>query len=163
LAIHPSEPEDLRPVSFDEEESADLRRQFIRSGIRLTICFALIATGVWFAFWWSGSAVQFGAARAFDRAVPDWRVRGTVRDAVTHKPVPWARVEDDPAGQLPFFHSEADQFGAYELLTLSVPHRVLVSSPGYVTVTVEVGRVWFLWMPRGGERRPIDLQPSTHP
>jgi ABC-type nitrate/sulfonate/bicarbonate transport system permease component len=44
---------------------------------------------------------------------------------------------------LAFWWSGADQFGAFELLTLPEPHRVRVSAPGYCTTTVDVGRVWF--------------------
>ena len=62
---------------------------------------------------------------------PTWRISGTVRDAVTREPVPWALVEDDPAGQPPFFRTDADYRGAFELVTLAEPHRIRASAPGY--------------------------------
>lgn len=42
-------PEDLRPATFDEEESADLRCAFLRQASRLTLAFALLATFVFLA------------------------------------------------------------------------------------------------------------------
>ena len=66
-------------MTFEEEESAGLRRQYLRHALRLTLVFALLIGGVFFAFWWSGSAIQFGAARAAGRAVPTWRITGVVR------------------------------------------------------------------------------------
>ena len=61
---------------------------------------------------------------------------------------------------LAFWRSGADQPGAFELLTLPEPHRVRVSAPGYRTTVVDVGRVWFLWLPRGRERRDVLLYPE---
>ena len=153
-------PEDLRPATFDEEETADLRRAFLRQAIRLTLAFALLVAFVFLALSWSGAAVRFGASRVGDRGTPTWSVTGTVRDAVTHEPVPWARIEDDPAGPPPFFHTDADQGGGFELLTLSEQHRMIVSAPGYRPYKVHVGRVWFLWMPRGKERQDVALSPE---
>ena len=46
-----------------------MRELFARTALRLTAAFALLFGGVFFAFWWSGSAIRFGAARAADRAV----------------------------------------------------------------------------------------------
>jgi len=153
-------PEEFRPATFEEEETADLRRAFVRQAIRLTLAFALLVTFVFLALSWSGAAVRFGASRVGDRGAPTWSITGTVRNAVTHEPVPWARIDDDPAGQPPFFHADADQVGNYELLTLSESHRIIVSAPGYRPYTVRVGRVWFLWMPRGGERQDVALSPE---
>src|SRR5437588_2454455 len=79
------------------EEEADgdpeLRDLFVRSGFRVAAAFALLFGLVFFAFWWSGSAIRFGADRSADRATPSWRVRGTVRSASTRDPIPWAAVE----------------------------------------------------------------------
>ncbi len=153
-------PDDLHPGSFEEEESADLRRQYLRHSIRLVLAFALLFTGVFYAFWWSGAAVRFGAERVADRARATWHVAGTVRDAVTHSPIPWAGIEDDPSGQPPFYRTDANQFGVFELRTLPEPHRIRVSAPGFRSATIAVGRVWFLWLPRGTERHDIELSPE---
>ena len=155
-----SDSDDLRPLSFEEEESADLRKQFVRSGIRLALIFAVLVACVYFAFWWSGSAIRFGAARAADRSIPTWQVSGTVRDASTRAGVAWARVEDDPRGNPPFFRADSDQNGAFLLHTLAEPHQIRVVAPGYRPSVVEVGRVWFLWMPRGREKRDVLLVPE---
>ena len=140
-----------------------MRSLFLRTAVRMTAAFALLFGGVFFAFWWSGSAIRFGAARAADRATPTWRVTGIVRNSLTGEPVPWALVEDDPGGRPPFFRCDADQAGAYELLTFAEPHRLRVSSPGYQPSTVEVGRAWFLWMPSGGEKKGMELTPLLPP
>jgi hypothetical protein len=132
---------------------------WIRPALRLAIVFALLFGCVFFAFWWAGSAVRFSAERVADRTAPAWRVSGTVRDAVTHQPIPWAVVEDDPAGQPPFFHADADYRGVFELLTLAEPHRIRVSAPGYRPLSLSIGRAWFVWMPRGNEKKNIDLPP----
>jgi hypothetical protein len=152
-----SEPDRLHPATFEEEESVDIRRQFVRQAIRLTLAFVALFCGVYFAFWWSGSAVRFGTARVTDRAVPTWQVVGIVRDEIDKRPIPWARVEDDPAGQPPFFHADADLFGAFELFTLPERHRLRISAPGYRPATVDVSRAWFLWMPHGKERVEVTL------
>jgi hypothetical protein len=132
---------------------------WFRTALRLAIVFALLFGGVFFAFWWAGSAVRFSAERAADRNAPSWRVSGTVRDAVTHQPVSWALVEDDPAGPPPFFRADADYGGTFNLLTLALPHRIRVSAPGYHPALVNIGRAWFVWMPRGNEMKNIDLLP----
>src|SRR5262245_33108655 len=98
------------------------------------------------AFTWSGAAVRFGASRVADRGTPTWNIRGAVRNALTHQAIPWAAVDDDRAGQGPFFHADADRDGIFEFHTLAEPHRVVVSAPGYRPRSVNVGRVWFLWM-----------------
>ena len=154
------EPLDLRPASFDEEESADLRRQYLRQGIRVLIAFACLVIFVYSVLRWSGAAVRFGADRAANRATPNWQIRGTVRNGQTREPIAWAMVEDDPSGQAPFFRNQADQFGRFELLTLPEPHRIRVSAPGYRPTTANVGRAWFLWLPRGEESRDISLTPE---
>src|SRR5271169_3588448 len=143
----------------ESQEEAESRGVWMRSALRLAIVFALLFGGVFFAFWWAGSAVRFSAARVGDRTVPTWRVAGTVRDAVTHQPISWAMVEDDPAGQPPFFRIDADYGGVFELVTLAEPHRIRVSAPGYHPESVKIGRAWFEWMPRGNEKKDIDLQP----
>ena len=154
------DPQDLTPMTFEQEETADFRRDFLRNAIRLGLIFGLLICGVYFAFWWSGSAIRFGAARAGNRAIPTWKVWGTVRDAVTHSPIPWARIEDDPEGQAPYYQTDADQNGNFELLTLAEPHRLRISAAGYRTATERVGRQWFLWLPDGKEQHDIKLLPQ---
>ena len=160
LPLRGPDPDDLRPASFEEEESANLRRHFLRQVLRGTLAFGTLFAVVFFAFWWSGAAIRFGASRVADRPVATWRLVGAVRSAATHQPVPWASIDDDPSGQPPFFHADADQSGVFELLTLPEPHRVRVSAPGYRTSTIDVGRVWFLWLPQGREHQDILLSPE---
>jgi hypothetical protein len=141
---------------WEEAESGGI---WLPSALRLALVFALLFGGVFFAFWWAGSAVRFGAARAGDRSAPTWRVSGTVRDALTRQPIPWALVEDDPGGQPPLFRVDADYRGVFSLVTLAEPHRVRVSAPGYRTLSLEIGRAWFVWMPQGSEKKNIELLP----
>jgi hypothetical protein len=91
------------------------RELLVRYTFRVTAAFLLLFGAVFFAFWWSGSAVRFGASRAAGQASPTWRLEGVVRDSITHEPIPWARVEDDPAGRLPLFQTDADQRGSFAL------------------------------------------------
>ena len=149
--------DDFRPPSFDEEESADRRRQYIRYTVRLAVAFCILFAGVSLAFRWSGDAVRFGASRVAARGVASWHIVGTVRDAATHKQVPWASIEDDPGGRPPFFRADSDQSGAFELVTLAEPHQIRIAAVGYQSVTVRVGRVWFLWLPQGKERHDAEL------
>ena len=152
----------FRPRDEFALESGDpeLRDIFVRSGLRVAAAFAIIFGMVFFAFWWSGAAVGFGASRAAGTAQPTWTVTGTVRNSVTREPIPWATVEDDPGGRPPFYRVDAGYSGAFELVTLPEPHRLRVSSPGYQISTVFVGRDWFLWMPKGGEKKDIYLLPQ---
>jgi hypothetical protein len=136
------------------------RELLVRYAVRLTAAFLLLFGAVFLAFWWSGSAVRFGASRAAGQAAATWRVAGVVRDAVTHEPVPWAHVEDDPGGQAPLFQTDADHRGNFALLTLPEPHRVQISAPNYRTARVGIGRSWFLWLPKGEERREFQLVPE---
>ena len=134
----------------------------VRYLARLALVFLLLFAAVYTAFRWSGAAVNFGSLRVSGRASPTWRVKGVVKDHRTGLPIPWARVEDDPAGRPPFFSAEADHEGRFLLLTLAEPHRIRVSAPNYVTTLVGIGRVWFLWTPRGEEHRELSLDPSTN-
>jgi len=157
-----------RPEGVDEpevmaaapaSEDPELREIFVRSAFRAAAGFALLFGFVAFAFWWSGAAVRFGAGRAAGSTQPTWKVAGTVRDAVTHAPIPWAAVDDDPGGKPPYYHADAGYSGSYELLTLAEPHSIRIAAPGYHDAVVPIGRTWFLWLPRGRERHDVDLQP----
>jgi hypothetical protein len=141
-------------------EDPELREIFVRAGLRVAAAFALLFGFVSFAFWWSGSAVGFGARRAAGQAQPTWHISGTVRSASSHEPVPWAVVEDDPNGRPPLYHTDASYLGAFDLLTLAEPHHLRVSAPGYESATVAVGRSWFLWVPKGVERHDVYLSPK---
>ncbi len=153
-------PDDLHAPTFGEEQSADLRRQYARHAIRLILAFALLFAGVFYAFWWSGAALRFGAARVGGRGTPTWHVWGTVRNRATHEAIPWAVVEDDASGRPPFYRTDADQNGKFELVTLAEPHWIRVSAPGFRSARVSVGRAWFLWLPNGREQHEIRLSPD---
>jgi len=150
-------PDDFRPATFDEEESTDRRRQYARHTVRLAIAFALLFAAVCLALRWSGDAVRFGASRVAARGVATWHVIGTVRNAATHEPIPWASIDDDPSGRPPFFHADANQSGAFDLVTLAEPHRIRIAATGYRASTAMVGRVWFLWLLSGKEQHDMDL------
>jgi hypothetical protein len=145
-----------------EEERESAGERWSRAVLRLAVIFGLLFGFVFFAFWWAGAAVSFTAARAADRSVPTWIVSGGVSDAVTNQPIPWALIEDDPAGQPPFFRADADIRGIFALSTLAEPHRIRVSAPGYSSQVFLIGRAWFIWMPRGKESRNIRLSPLRH-
>jgi hypothetical protein len=63
LPLCGSDPDDLRPASFEEEEAANLRRHFLRQALRRALTFGTLFAVVFFAFWWSGAAIRFGASR----------------------------------------------------------------------------------------------------
>jgi hypothetical protein len=155
-----SGPDPEPPASFLSEEISAERREARGQLVRLSIGFALLFCAVFFAFWWSGSAVRFGASRVADTTIPTYEVSGTVQNSRNGEPVPWAVIQDDPAGRPPFFRTDAGQQGAYTLLTLAEPHRVIVTANGYKTLTISVGRQWFLWLPRGKEQRDLQLTPE---
>ena len=148
-----------RAVNDWEEDQGGAGGRWWRAVLRLAAIFALLFGCVFFAFWWAGSAVNFTAARAADRAAPSWTVNGVVRDSVTRLPIPWARIEDDPAGPPPFFRTDADLRGVFSHFTLAEPHKIRVSAPGYVNQSISIGRAWFVWMPRGKEQWMIELVP----
>ena len=154
----------LRGREEEPNDSSDSGETFgevyLRSGLRAAAAFAILFGLVFLTFWWSGAAVRFGADRASNRVQPTWKVTGTVRSAVTHLPIPWATVEDDPGGKPPLFHTDAGYAGGYELATLAERHSIRVSAPGYRPAKIEVGRVWFLWVPHGQESADVELNPE---
>lgn len=154
----PTEPDPLR--SFLQEEIEDERVESRRLLIRWIAAFVLVFGFVFLAFWWSGSAVRFGAARVTAASAPTYRVWGTVRDANTGQPIPWATIEDDPAGNPPLFRADADASGSYSLQTLAEPHEVRISAVGYRPALERVGKPWFVWWPRGAESHDVRLKPE---
>jgi hypothetical protein len=128
--------------------------------IRMSVGFAALFGFVFLAFWWSGSAIRFGAARVTASNPPTYRVWGVVRDAQYGRAIPWAVVEDDSAGDPPLFRCDADAAGVYELLTLAAPHQVRISAVGYHPLSLRVGRPWFVWWPRGDEHHDVLLAPE---
>jgi hypothetical protein len=145
---------------FLAEEEADARRLIPGQLLRLGLAFGLLFAVVFFFFWWSGMAIQFGAARVAERPVATWKVVGTVVDQASGEPVPWASIRDSPEGRPPLFEANADAEGRFELLTLAEPHRVLVNANGYRTQSLKVGRQWFIWWPSGVELVHIRLVPE---
>jgi hypothetical protein len=146
--------------SFLEEEIQTERSETRRLMVRMAAGFAALFAFVFFAFWWSGSAIRFGASRVTGSNTPTYRVWGTVRDAQSHQPIPWAAIEDDAAGSPPFFRTDADATGVYALLTLAAPHAVQISAVGYHPISVRIGKPWFIWWPRGEERIDVTLIPQ---
>ncbi len=148
---------------FWREEAVAGRRELRRQAVRWGLVFALLVATLFFALWWSASAVHFGATRVEHTTPFQWKVSGTVRDAKTGAPVPWANVRDDPAGRPPLNSTMANHRGVFELLTVAEPHDVLVSALGYRTGRLRVGRPWYLWMPRGAEQVTVELEPEPKP
>jgi hypothetical protein len=146
--------------SFLQEEIEDERVESRRLLIRWVVAFVLLFGLVFLAFWWSGSAIRFGAQRVTPANTPTYRVWGTVRDANSGQPIPWAAIEDDPSGNPPFFRTDADAGGAFSVQTLAEPHQVRISASGYRPRVERVGRPWFLWWPRGAEKHEVRLVPE---
>ena len=157
--MKPEDPSDPQQ-SFLEEVTQDERLEARRLMIRMSVSFAALFALVFLAFWWSGSAIRFGAARLTASNAPTYRVWGAVRDVQSGRPIPWAAVEDEPSGDPPFFRTDADATGVYSLLTLAAPHQVRFSAVGYRPVVVRVGKPWFVWWPRGEERHDTVLVPE---
>ncbi len=142
---------------FWRDETTRQRGEFRRQVIRWSLIFALLIVGVFFAFWWAGSAVHFSASRVEVSTAATYRIFGEVRDSGSGALVPWAVVQDDPVGRPPLFSATADVHGAYELITIAEPHEVVASALGYRPKKLLVGRAWYLWMPRGTQRVDITL------
>lgn len=157
------EEQPARRPEFWSEEDAEDRRELWRHAAGWVLSLALLLAGLVFALWWSASAVRFGSSRAEVTTPFEWKVSGAVRDAQSGAPVPWAKVEDDPAGHPPLASATADHRGVFELPTIAEPHDVIVSAMGYRAKRFRVGRPWYLWMPRGAEQVAIDLEPIPSP
>lgn len=144
---------------LDEERVAD-RRAMHRTIARWTLAFIAVFCFAAMAFWWSGSAVNYTAARVEQRSKPTYKVSGTVTDAHTHQPVPWAEVTTDFRFGGAFFSTTADQNGYYSLDTLAEPQDFLVKANGYQISRIHVGKQWYSWTPGGSEVENAELTPS---
>lgn len=145
-------------TEFEEDRVEDLRdqrRQYIRWGLSFAVLFAF----VFIAFWWSGSAIKYGATRMRGGGAPSYQITGVVRDSVTHGPIPWAQIATDFSVSGKFFETTADADGAFTLMTMPEPQKLVVSASGYQQASVPVGRQWFSWLPSGKEEKNIELHP----
>lgn len=144
---------------FEESRAEDWReqrRQLLRWGIGFLVLFLFAGAAVW----WSGAAVKYGATRVQGGGKPSYQISGTVSDAVTHQPIPWAQVATDFANSGRFFDTTADVNGAFTLTTMAEPHKLVISANGYQQASIQVGRQWFSWLPSGSEERKIELHPK---
>lgn len=154
------EVQDDHPQEFWDEERREQWPLLWRQISRWAVLFSLLFAFVYFAFWWAGSAIHFSASRVTESTGATWKIFGTVRNAATGAPIPWAQVEDDPSGRPPLHASHADPQGNYTLKTLAEPHTIRAHAPGFQTATRKVGRPWYMWMPTGEEQWEVVLQPD---
>ena len=145
---------------FWQEEPAESQKLYRKQAVRWGLLFVCLCAGVFFAFWWSGSAVHFGASRVTETTAPTFRLLGTAIDAKTGAAIPWVSVQDDPAGHPPLFQTLGDVNGSFELITIPEPHYVIFSALGYRSRRVKIGKIWYLWMPSGDERMQVRLEPE---
>jgi hypothetical protein len=144
---------------FDEERAAD-RVALHRTLARWVVAFVLIFCAAAMAFWWSGSAVQYSAARVQNRSKPTYQITGVVTDARTHRPVPWAEISTDFQFGGAFFSTTSDQNGQYSINTLAEPHDLMVKANGYQSARLHVGKQWYSWTPHGSEKLNAELVPD---
>jgi hypothetical protein len=155
-----SEPEDeFVAQNFLEEERQEDRLSMHRTMARWILAFMTIFCFAAMAFWWSGSAVNYSAARVQNRSHPTYQVSGAITDAKTHHPIPWAEISTDFQFGGAFFSTSTDQNGQYTINTLAEPHDLIVKANGYQSARIHVGRQWFSWTPKGSERRDAELSP----
>jgi hypothetical protein len=149
---------DRDPDDADSDERAGALSEMARSIARAVLLLGIVGAGIATVLWWSGSTVRFAAARAANGGQPTWKVHGTVVDDRTGQAIPWAHVEDDPAGAPPFFSADANGSGEFHLMTLPERHRVRVRALGYAPVLVSVGPTWFTWRPSGSEKVTVVMR-----
>jgi hypothetical protein len=145
---------------FWREEPGDERRIFWKQAVRWSLLFLVLCGGVFFAFWWSGSAIHFGASRMNETTAPTYKVSGRALDARTGAPIAWVSVRDDANGGPPFFETLGNVKGEFALNTIAEPHNVVFTALGYQPRRVRVGKSWYLWMPRGEELLEVRLTPE---
>ena len=145
---------------FWRDEAGEERRLFRKQAVRVSLIFVGFCAAVCFAFWWSSSAVNFGASRIGATTAATYIVSGRVTDAKSGRPVPWVDVQDDPGGPAPHHRTLASLHGEFELHTVAEPHYLVFTALGYKPARHKVGRVWYLWMPSGAERIEVRLEPE---
>lgn len=150
---------DFTSQNFLEEERVEDRLALHRTIARWVIGFAGVFCFAAMAFWWSGSAVRYSAARVEQRTKPTYRVSGVILDNRTHQPVPWAEVSTDFQFGGAFFSTQADQDGKYSIETLAEPHDLVIKANGYKVKRFHVGKQWFSWTPGGSEIDNAELTP----
>ena len=155
------EPEDDVFVvqNFLAEARADDRVAFHRTVVKWILGFVAVFFLAWMIIWWSGSTVQYSAARVENRSKPTYRISGTITDARTHQPVPWAEISTDFQFGGAFFSTTTDVNGLYSLNTLAEPHDLVIKANGYLQGRIHVGKQWFAWMPHGTEKSDAELTP----
>jgi hypothetical protein len=143
-----------------DEDSGKLLAEARRHLIVYILCFGALFAAVASVFWWSRTAVDFGAARVTGTNTATYRVFGVVRDAGSGRPVPWAKIQDDPEGMPPLFDADGGADGTYALATVPLEHQVVVSARGYRPRAFQIGRPWFQWWPKGEQRLDVELTPE---
>lgn len=155
-------PEEERSSEFWEEERLEDHQDMRRLAARWGLVFAMGLSFFAFVLWRSGSAVEYGAARAGGEATAArYRVFGVVRSAITGSPVPWPHVRDDANGRPPLFEATGTHAGTFEMMTLAEPHFIVIAAHGFRATTVKIGKPWYLWMPTGEERVEVTLNPEA--
>ena len=147
-------------MSFADEDRSTERAENHRRIVTWAVAFLALFGFVFVAFWWSGSAIRYGAGRVSDSVGASYRVSGLVADKTTGRAIPWAEVQTDFASGRQFYSTTADQNGEYALLTLPERHRLTVRANGYRAASIAVGRQWFAWLPHGSEQRNVELSPE---
>ena len=137
-------------------DAETLRRYALRWALVFLVLIALMG----FALWWSSAALDYSSSRIQQTTRATYKVSGVVLDKSTGRPVAWANLEDDPAMRPPRFRTSADHNGRFELLTVSEPHRLVVSALGYRVANHQTGKDRYLWMPKGQEEVRIELDPE---
>ncbi len=156
-----SEPEfDFTSQNFLDEERVADRLAMHRTLARWVLAFIGVFCFAAMAFWWSGSAVRYSAARVEQRTKPTYEVSGSVTDVQTHQPVPWAEISTDFQFGGAFFSTTTDQEGKYSLQTLAEPHDLVIKANGYQTKRIHIGKQWFSWTPGGSEVTNAELTPN---
>ena len=146
--------------NFPDEQRIEDRVSMHRTLARWILAFGAIFCFAAMAFWWSGSAVQYSAARVQNRSNPTYQVTGTVTDSRTHQPIPWAEISTDFQFGGAFFSTSTDQNGQYSIDTLAEPHDLVVKANGYRTSRIHVGKQWYSWTPHGSEKEDTELIPD---
>lgn len=147
-------------AEFWQENSEEDRKFYLKQVLKWSLLFLALCVGIFFAFWWSSSAIHFGASRVNESTAASYVVHGIVVDGRSGAAIPWANIEDDPNGRPPFFQALGDIRGEFEMTTIPEPHYVYFSALGYKPRRIKVGKSWYLWMPSGKEDLRVALDPE---